>query len=314
MIERTDYRSPPESAEDSLVDDRLENKQTTFDPALVDRRPFEGWLINSSDAVIRLDVAMVRPDSEGYLLVLRPSYTAALDEARRAGVPAADILPSVNLIDGKAKQFDDGLYAALDQAYYRGLKERLTSHVQLIRGIYDEVGPASPAAPLLAAGLELAGVQVEAADAAAKDTLLQQFTSNEVQSKPIGFYTWNPTLKECFRFLRFFQQPIRDRAAAQAIADALSRKQDAALGLPESPGILFPADQSAGGSLGARSDRQERAIATRRNDRALPGVQVAGDRALPQALPARPTRRCRPHEGADLADPLRPGRPDPQAR
>ncbi len=32
-------------------------------------------------------------------------------------------------------------------------------------------------------------------------------------------------IKECFRFLHFFQQPIRDRAAAQTIADALSRKQ-----------------------------------------------------------------------------------------
>ena len=225
VIERTGYRPPVESAEGFLVDDQLENKQTTFDPALVDRRPLEGWLVNSSDAVIRLDVTMVRPDTEGHLLVVRPSYAAALDEAKRAGVPAADILPSVNLIDGKAKQFDDGLYAALDQAYYRGLKGRLTSHVQLIRGIYDEVGPASPAEPLLAAGLELAGVKVEPANSAAKDTLLQQFVSNEVQSKPIGFYNWNSTLRECFRFLRFFQQPIRDRATAQAITDALSRKQ-----------------------------------------------------------------------------------------
>ena len=100
----------------------------------MDRRPLEGWLVNSSDAVIRLDVPMVHPDTEGHLLVLRPSYAAALDAARRAGVPAAEVLPSVNLIDGKAKQFDDGLYAALDQAYYRGIKGRLTSHVQLIRG------------------------------------------------------------------------------------------------------------------------------------------------------------------------------------
>ena len=224
VIERTDYRPPVDSAQDSLVDDRLENKQTTFDSALADRRPLEGWLVNSSDAVIRLDVALVRPDTEGHLLVLRPSYAAALLAASVAGVPAKDILPSVNLIDGKAKQFDDGLYASLDQAYYRGLKGRLTSHVQLIKSLYDEVGPASPAAPLLAGGLELAGVQVEVADTTSKDTLLQQFSSNQVHSKPIGFYTWNPTLMECFRFLRFFQQPIRDRAAAQAIADALSRR------------------------------------------------------------------------------------------
>jgi len=115
------------------------------------------------------------------------------------------VLPSVNLLDGKAKQFDDGLYAALDQAYYRGLEGKLLSHVRLVRRLFERVGKDSPAAPFLAAGLELAGERVEVADGAARDKWLQEFRDDETRSKPAGFYTWNEALSACFRFLRFFQ-------------------------------------------------------------------------------------------------------------
>src|SRR5687768_6796234 len=81
VIEHTDY-SPPKPADDGLTDDRLEDKRTTFDPALVDRRPLEGWQINQSEAVTRLDVPLVMPDQERELLVLSPSYRAALRTAQ----------------------------------------------------------------------------------------------------------------------------------------------------------------------------------------------------------------------------------------
>src|SRR5262249_43689671 len=151
------------------------------------------WLVNSSAAVHRLDVPLVKPDAEAYLLKLHPSYAAAVKAA-----PSSLVLPSVNLLDGKAKQFDDCLYAALDQAYYQGLEGNLQSHVQLVRRIYDKAGKDSAAAPFLAAGLELAGVKVEVSDKSTKERLLGEFHSNEVQSKPIGFYTWNEKLAECF--------------------------------------------------------------------------------------------------------------------
>jgi hypothetical protein len=206
-VERTDYHAPPPPADDVLPDDRMEDKHVPpFDPTLVDRRAVGGqgdWLLNASNAVIQLDVPLVRPDVEGDLLTLHPSYAAA---ASARTPPDRAVLPSVNMLDGKAKQFDDGLYAALDQAHYQGVRDKLTSHVQLVRRIYDKAGPADPAAAYLAAGLELAGVQVAVDDAGAKDRLLQAFRENEVASKPIGFYTWNKTLADCFRFVRFFQK------------------------------------------------------------------------------------------------------------
>jgi hypothetical protein len=223
-VEHTDYKPPQADDDNVLTDDRLEDKKPTlFDPERVDRRP-EGhrgeWLLNASAAVLRLDVPLVKPDAEPYLLTLHPSYAAAAKAN-----PYGNTLPSVNLLDGKAKQFDDGLYAALDQAYYQSLEDKLHGHVQLVGRLFDKVGKDSPAAPFLAAGLELSGVHVEVADRGAKERLLANFKNDEVASKPIGFYTWNEPLGSCFRFLRFFQVKYeKDNltvplALAKALAD-----------------------------------------------------------------------------------------------
>jgi hypothetical protein len=225
-IELTDYRAPPPPAEDVLTDDQLEDKKPpAFDPELVEHRPLAGWLVNSSAAVIKLDVPMTLPDSEAELSRLHPSYAQAIgpDAAARS------VLPSVNLLDGKAKQFDDGLYAAIEEAYYRGLEGRLTGHVELVRRLFERAGPDSAAAPFLAAGLQLAGVQVDVIDKTSKDQLLGEFTANELASKPIGFYTWNETLVECFRFLRFFQQTFDEGKLDIPLALATALSGDEAL-------------------------------------------------------------------------------------
>jgi hypothetical protein len=203
-VDITEYHPPPSPPEDVLVDDRLEDKTPTFDPELVDRRPLGEWLVNQSAAVVRLDVLTIKPDHEGHLLTLHESYAAAVAAARARH--SGEVLPSVNMLDGKAKQFDDGLYAALDQAYYQGLKDKLLGHVHLIERLHGKAGKDSPAAPFLAAGLHLAGVNVEVTNTREKAALLEQFQANEVASKPTGFYTWNETLSACFRFLRFFQR------------------------------------------------------------------------------------------------------------
>jgi hypothetical protein len=226
-IERTDYAPPQPSSPELLADDRLEDKKTAFDPTLVDRREHQGWLINKSEALTRLDVPLIKPDQDAKLLVLHPSYALAIQAALAPDLAgSAQLLASVNLIDGKAKQFDDGLYAALDQAYYQGLNTKLPSHVDLIHRLFDRVGPESPAAPYLAAGLEFADVKVDVKQGGEKAKYLVQFLANQVRSKPIGFYTWNPTLEHTFRFLRFFQQPLGiDTGVPRALADALTKDQ-----------------------------------------------------------------------------------------
>src|SRR5262249_22991007 len=95
VVEVTD-RNPPKPIDDGLADDRLEDKSTSFDPDLIDRRPLDGWRMNQSEAVISLDVPMVQPDYEADLLVLHPSYRVAMKAAEHRNP-----LPSINLLDGK---------------------------------------------------------------------------------------------------------------------------------------------------------------------------------------------------------------------
>lgn len=205
--EKIEYFTPSDTGEDEcFVDDALSEKWApTFDPDRVDRRPVNGLLLNSSAAVFKLDVPPVKPDVEADYLVLHASYEAAVN-AVRAKHPSVTVLPSVTMIDGKAKQFDDGLYAALDQAYFQNmLSNQLHGHIDLVRRMYDAVGPASPAAAFLASALDLAGVKVEPVDGPAKARWLNAFLSDPAHSKPIGFYTWTKELQACFRFHRFLQ-------------------------------------------------------------------------------------------------------------
>lgn len=210
--EYTDYNVPRDD-DALLVDDRLEDKKTAFDPDLIDRRPLEGWSLNASDAVISLDVPIIKPDQNPERLELHPSYLSATQQAK------GTVLPSVNMIDGKAKQFDDGLYAALDQAYYLGHGDSMKSHLQLLRRIHDKLGKGSPAADYLAAGLSLGREPLELSSRA--KSAASQFLAQEVYSKPIGFYTWNQPLSECFRVLRYLSRPIADRSIPNDIARVL---------------------------------------------------------------------------------------------
>jgi len=222
VVEVTD-RNPPPPADDGLADDKLEDKKTSFDPELVDRRPLEGWLVNQSEAVIKLDVPMVQPDYEQELLVLHPSYKAALAASQNRNP-----LPSVNLLDGKAKQFDDGLYAAIDLAYFQGVADKLQSHQKLVQRLLEKVGPDSAAAPYLAAGLTLGGKETSVTDNPARDRLITQFNNNPALSKPISFYTWNDDLKRVWSFMRFFQREI-DPRGPEATALVAVLAEDSAL-------------------------------------------------------------------------------------
>jgi hypothetical protein len=215
-------RNPPKPVADGLADDKLEEKSTSFDPELMDRRPLDGWRINQSEAVISLDVPIVQPDYEADLLVLHPSYKVAMKAAEHRNP-----LPSINLLDGKAKQFDDGLYAAIDLAYFQGVADKLASHQELVQRLLDKVDEGSPAAPFLSAGLTLGGRDTAARDQIARDQWISGFRKNPALAKPISFYTWNDSLKQCWAFMRFFQQSLdpanaRQRAVIAALADALA--------------------------------------------------------------------------------------------
>jgi len=204
VVEYTDYSPPAEHEEAQLADDTLDEKTPAFDAAVVDSRPLKDWELNASAAVVRLDCPMIKPDVDGVMLVLRPSYSEAIKAAKEHG----PLLPSANMLDGAAKQFDDGLYAALDLACFRGELGLGPAAPDWVATVFQRLPQASPARPFLAAALELAGrkVALSAAERTEKDRLLADFDENKAASKPIGFYDWTPELKQVWRFYRFLQR------------------------------------------------------------------------------------------------------------
>ena len=74
-LSRTQQPTPAIEAKPSLI------QNPTFDPELIDSRPLRDWEINQSASVLKLDCPMLKPDRDGKLLVLRPSYAAAMKAA-----------------------------------------------------------------------------------------------------------------------------------------------------------------------------------------------------------------------------------------
>ena len=212
-----------DDAEIPLADDSLTDKNPTYDSSFVDRRSFEGYQLNTSGAVVRLDPPRLFDDNAGDR-PLAASYADLMSQ------PGTDKLASVNLIDGKAKQFDDGLYAAIDRAYYSGdpaLGAAVEGHRALLGRLRDKVPAGSAAADYLAAGLSLDSTHPAPADLSpTARKLAERFLADEVQSKPISFYTWDVTLGDCFRVLRFFSQPITDAAIVNDLARVLRDDPD----------------------------------------------------------------------------------------
>jgi hypothetical protein len=150
-----------------------------------------------------------------------------------AAVPLAPTLPLTE--DGiisaatlllKAKQFDDGLYAAVELAAQEGAG-RFAGKAALLRSLAatltsDPAATDSAAAALVLAACELSGVPVATPPPLrrAVEGVRRAFLGDEVRSKPLGFYTWSPALASIFRQDRLLQSDLSP-AAAGALVRAL---------------------------------------------------------------------------------------------
>ena len=308
--EVTEYKAPQPKAGEDLVDDQLSEKNPTFNPDLIDRRPEGGWRINASAAVLRLDVPMLMPDADAALLELRPSYTEALAKA-----PSWLSLPSINLIDGKAKQFDDGLYAAIDLAYYKGLKPRLESHVTLIQRLHDRIAPDSQASAYLTAGLKIAGVEVKNVQPDQVASWLNRFESDARYSKPLSFYTWSEELTQVFRFMRFFQQPLPvDNPGliselVKAVGSDPKLLEDYKRVSPSTPSSRTRSVTSIWSTCACGVDGSKIS-----GDRGIPKLTVQGNGAVWPVVPPGTSAQRRLDEGVDQGHPQGKCRPDSQAQ
>jgi len=269
-IERTEYSDPRPDDGIRLVDDNLADKKPEWNAALVDSRPVGDWELNASAAVMKLDCPSVKPDYDAWMLDLKPSYAAAVAAAESHH---RVLLPSANMLDGAAKQFDDGLYAAVDLACYRGELGLASAPPDLAERVFRKLRPGSPARPFFSAALSLAGRQapVTGAEARARKRYLADFERDESRSKPISFYNWTGELKRLWRFMRFLQREFYDQSpdvrVARDTASALAgdagllsdyRKVNAFYGRLTNPLICMSMDRIAGraGSLAALAREQ----------------------------------------------------------
>ena len=221
-----------------LEDDRIEDKHPVSDPSLTVNESFDSctFTLNKSGSVTKLSVAPYEGDQKSLGGKLFPSRGAALTALQ--ALPDADVIPSMETVNGHLKPFNDGLYAAIETALQDGVpggfggKRKLLvdilSALQSVRPSATAQSVVDSASAFVGAALILAGatpalpatVLADAQNRAAK------FQTPSVYSKPIGFYTWTPALQAIFTQDRFLQQ---QGSFADLAAIALVLQGDASL-------------------------------------------------------------------------------------
>ncbi len=144
----------------------------------------------------------------------------------------------------KAKQFDDGLYAAVELAAQDGLGAFVGKRVLLgwlAAALGHDVVPESIMGPAtVVASAALGGLEVDAAPLVreAAERVRQRFLAEPNRSLPLSFYSWSPQLVRIFqqdRLLQISLGPPEALSVARALAsDAkLLASYGAVLGLAE---------------------------------------------------------------------------------
>ncbi|MDF1660458.1 MAG: hypothetical protein P1V97_01715 [Planctomycetota bacterium] len=204
-VEKIDIK-PYKPKSELFIDDKIEDKKPIFDPTLVDSRlvktPNGDWEVNTSAAVLKLDVPDIK--GEAGFDKLYPSYT----EAAKAFL-SQNLLPSINLLDGKSKQFDDGLYGAVDSAVAFSAKSPIQV-ASLLSKLRAKCTPKSKLHDWLTGALDV-GKLLSEDESRAKSAGAQQYVDAFLQnaaSKPVGFYNWSPELQRTFQMLRYLMTPL----------------------------------------------------------------------------------------------------------
>jgi hypothetical protein len=127
----------------------------------------------------------------------------------------------------KAKQFDDGLYAAVELASQNGAG-KFRGKAALLKDLVAALTKGEPNAAggaintLLAADiLGQPRTPMPSNFKSAAKSVAAAFRADALKSKPIGFYTWSPELQQIFRQDRMLQSELEGRAEITAIIEQL---------------------------------------------------------------------------------------------
>jgi len=159
----------------------------------------KGWEIRLDLTPQVLSLGMEEELTLGFSRADRESFEEPLEPI----CPVDKGFVSASMLAVKAKLFDDGLYAAAETAAQSGKARLLASLVDV--------------APRIAAAARLGGMETPLSSAAQR--LTEEFLANDLESKPLGFYTWSDPLRRIFQQDRLLQQKLdADEVAALTAA------------------------------------------------------------------------------------------------
>src|SRR5262249_5600044 len=133
---------------------------------------------------------------------------------------------SAALLAQKAKQFDDGLYAAVEVAAQQGAGQ-ITGKRALLNRLAKVLAQGQPAGDdprlIVLAAARLGGVLFECSPAVdrAVSATVASFQKDPLRSKPLAFYTWNADLRRIFQQDRMLQTKLQGETGLRAIPEAL---------------------------------------------------------------------------------------------
>ncbi len=133
----------------------------------------------------------------------------------------------------KAKQFDDGLYAAVEIAAEQGAG-RFTGKASLLRNVAGALAalketPSGNGPEVIFAACKMAGLKINVPrqlQKAVQDTT-EEFLKDPLRSKPIGFYTWSEGLETIFRQDRMLQAELKGEEGIEALVKTLKMDHSA---------------------------------------------------------------------------------------
>jgi hypothetical protein len=222
-----------------IEDDRIADKNPVFDPTRTITEAFgSSWpctiTLNKSATVTKLDVVPF----DGFESALDGKLFRGRREALASigTIADQDAIPSMEVVNGYLKPFNDGLYAAVE------LQEEADKHgvlVTLLARLGDLLSAADvgtrpaleDAAVMVAAALILGGdtPSLDAALQSRAQARVATFNAEPIYARPIGFYTWTPALQRIFTRDRFLQNNDDSESFGAFAALAWVLGQDATL-------------------------------------------------------------------------------------
>ena len=168
------------------------------------------------EQVLESDAARIGTDVRG-----EPPLRARIELAEDAYFVPAGVLAL------KAKQFDDGLYAAVELAAYHG-RGRFPGKRVLLDRLFHRLRKQGACAPGNGPAVFFAATSIgpplykaPACVAEATKRVRRGFLADELRSKPLGFYTWYPLLRQVFQQDRLLQTRLVGDEGIAALVAAL---------------------------------------------------------------------------------------------